>query len=103
MAEQVEQLNAAPGAQIQRPLNGAAHGTLRQCQRGLPNTQNVILAQHARTLVCAEIAGHPQVSLRCIFRSCGPAVRAEVDGGTNHTRGSGTFHDAHFQQRFNTG
>ena len=60
VVQQVEGLDAAAGAEVQRPGHVPAGGDLHQGGGGLPDPEHVVVAQDARALVGGEVAGHPE-------------------------------------------
>ena len=80
VAEQVEGLDAAAGAQVERPVHRPAHRQLRQAQGRLPDSQDVVAAQHAGALMGTQVAGHPERGGRGVPFSA-DAVWPQVDGG----------------------
>ena len=87
VVQQVEKLDSAARAQVQGPLHLAADGALGQGERRLANAQDVVLAQHAGTLVGAKVAGHPQIGVlpparwpRASHRAAGRRLHAPWPG-----------------------
>ncbi len=61
VVQQMEGLDAAARAEVEGLGDMPAGGDLDQGGGGLPDPQDVIVAQHPRALVGREVAGHPEV------------------------------------------
>ena len=69
----MEGLNTAAGAHIQGALDGGTLGNLRQSQGRVTDAEHVILAEHAGTLMRAQVRGH--INLGAVVGG----VRAQVN------------------------
>ena len=82
VVQQVEGLDAAARAEVEGLGNMAAGGDLDQGGGGLPNPQDVVVAEDAGALVGREVAGHPEVCSAgagpVLPHGRVPAVRPEV-------------------------
>ena len=99
VVEQVEGLDAAAGAEVQGPGHVPAGGDLHQRGGGLPDPEDVVVAQHPGALVGGEVAGHPELRaplLPFLIRpvpAVGPQVHLRLDQAVG-----GRLHEAQFQQ-----